>query len=152
MYVLLSVCLISAAVWPDLGLFVVSSYSGIPASCKIKWKMAHAHSKSEIAWPLCTVCVLRVPHCSKRALQQGGESGRTVLSVLCMGSAASPISPFSNFSVDALQVRCSMFWFPVVFFLTYLPCWPQRTTPHSTALMSMRQSCLITTRLLFLHM
>lgn len=110
-------CFISAAAWPDLGLFVVSSYGGIPASCKIKWKMAHAHSKSEIAGPLCTVCVLRVPHCSKRALQQGGESGRTVLSVPCTGSAASPIFPFSNFTVDKLQM---MFLFPVFFLSDFL--------------------------------
>ncbi len=55
--VIISVCLISVAVWPDLGLFAVSSCSSVPASCKIKWRTAHAHSKSEIAGPLCTVCV-----------------------------------------------------------------------------------------------
>lgn len=55
--VIIHVCFISAAVWLDLGLFAVSSCSDIPASCKIKWRTAHAHSKSEIAGPLCSLCV-----------------------------------------------------------------------------------------------
>lgn len=92
------VCIIfsGVAVWPDLGLFAVSSCSGIPASCKIKWKTAHEHSKSAMAGPLCTVCVLRVSHRSKRALQQG-----------CRGAGGSPTKvTFCIFFPDLRPQHC----------------------------------------------
>lgn len=57
-----------------LGFFAGSSSSGLSACCKIKRKSTHAHSKSEMAGPLCTVCVLRAPHCRKKAWRWGDEA------------------------------------------------------------------------------
>lgn len=57
--------------WPWL--LAGSSSGGLSACCKIKRKSAHEHSKSEMAGPLCTLCVLRVPDCRKKASQAGAR-------------------------------------------------------------------------------
>lgn len=132
--VIISVCLILAAVWRDLGLFAVSFCSGIPASCKIKRKMAHVHNKSEIAGPQCTLCVLRVPHCSKKALQQGYEVGWAVLCKTYVASRVSLFSQWWNISVDKLQMRCSLFFFFFPFYLCPLDSCSSVVTPLHKAL------------------